>query len=337
MSATHRPITTKPRNKTNVSKLEFLVWLRLKLNHYLSRHIQAALLSLGQICAAPLTNGMIILVIAVALALPTGLFLILKNAEAISGQWNDKAPILLYLKKNIPDNQAQALAKQLSRQEKIEKVSYVSPIQGLKEFQEQSGLSQVLNLVKENPLPGLLVLTPRDNNDFNELKSIAESLKTLPEVETVKYDEDWVKRLSALIDLSKHLIYGLAILLAMGVLFIVGATIHLATESHREEIIVYQLVGASPAFIRRPFLYTGIWYGLLGAAIALLSVALFLVWINESFQQLTNLYQGHYSLQKLGISGVFGLLLIGVGLGWLGSWFAVWRQSDWIKQRAQSN
>lgn len=323
MSATRRVSSIK--SGTPVPRPQ-LTALHQSVNTYLLRHVQAALLSLGQITMAPWTNTLIVLAIAIALAFPSGLFVILKNIQAINGQGGSEKPILVYLKKNVTDHQAQSLVQQLSKQDKLAKVTYISPVEGLKKFRQQSGLNQVFDLLATNPLPGLLILTPNSRDEMPVIASIAESLKTLPEVETVNYDEAWIKQLDALMHFGKQLLYGLALFLALGVLVIIGSSIHLATASHREEIAVYQLVGASAAFIRRPFLYRGIWYGLLGAALALVCLSIFQLGISDSFQQLIGFYQPLYQLQGIGFLGGLGLIMLGGLLGWLGSWFAVWRQ-----------
>lgn len=322
---TPQPATPIPTPAPERVKLPGLDELKGIFSQYFMRHFHAALSCLGQMRQRPLITVLIVMVIGIALALPAGLFVLLKNAETVMGQADEKAPISLFLKMPVSDSQAGELVKQLSGHPDIAKVEYISAAQGLAEFQKQSALGGVLNGIKENPLPGLIRVTPRSEADLGYLDNLAQAFKAIPEVELVQYDQDWVTHFNALLDLGRHLIYGLAILLALGILFIIGATIHIATEQHHEEILVYQLVGANSAFIRRPFLYTGIGFGLGGACVAWLILIIFLAWTQGAFNQLMQVYNSSVTLIGLGVGGSLLLLLLGAGLGWLGSWVAVYR------------
>ncbi len=232
----------------------------------------------------------------------------------------------MYLKSQVDPHAAQSLAKQLTKISGIEKVDYVSPAQGLADFQRQSGFNQLLSTLKENPLPSVLIVTPQLKwQTSNAMASLLDTLKQLPQVDIAQLDLAWVKRLNALLQLASRATCALAILLSLGIVFIIGSTIHLATLRHRDEIFVYQLVGASNAFIRRPFLYTGMWYGLIGSIIACIGVVALFIWINAPTQLLAKLYGSDFVLHTLSVSDGINLLLLGIVLGWLGSWVAVYR------------
>lgn len=332
MSAIRRTISTStppPQKPPIAAKVELPVLNRLKDNfsNTIIRHLHAALSSFGQMAHRPLITTLIAMVIGIALALPTGLFVLLENAETMLGQGNDKAPISLFLKMPVSESEAKALVKKLSSQPELAKVEYISAAQGLADFQKQSALVNVLHGIKDNPLPGLIRVTPRSEDNSGGLENLVQGFKALPEVELVQYDQDWVNHLNALLNLGQRLSYGLALILCLGILFIIGTTIHIATERHHDEILVYQLIGANQAFIRRPFLYTGIGYGLLGACIAWLIILVFLSWTQGAFNQLMQVYNSQFILQGLGFTGSMVLLLLGAGLGWFGSWVAVYRHS----------
>lgn len=328
MSASRRPILPS-RKKIQLAaspKKHTPSPLRHFLTVYGIRHAQAVLLSLGQISRAPFASLIVFLVMGIALALPAGLFVILKNVEALNQNWNGHSPIVLYLKLPAVEVESQALAKQIQARPEIEKVDYVSPEEGLADFQKQSGFTEAMTVLKENPLPALLIVTPKENYQSPAtIENLLNSLKTLPQVELAKLDLNWVQRLDALLKLAQKLAYGFGALLAFGVVLITGTTINLAMQSHREEIAVYQLLGATDGFIRRPFLYRGVLYGLSGGIIAWLIVAILLGWLAAPTETLSKLYGSSFSLQGLGVKNGFGLLLLSIFLGWLGAGFAVFK------------
>lgn len=317
---TAHPVVTKTVSSSH---------LRRQLTAYGIRHIQAALLSLGQISRAPLATLMICLVMGIALALPTGLFVLLKNVAVLNQHWDSRSPIMLYLKIPTTDTQAQTLLKQIAARPDVAKVQYISPEAGLAEFQQQSDLGSVLSGLKQNPLPAVLVVTPKveDIQSSTTITALRDALQTLPQVEVARVDIDWVQRLDALLLLAGKLVLALAVILSLGVILIVGSTIHLALQSHHDEIEVYRLVGATNGFIRRPFLYRGIIYGLAGSLVAAIIVSFTLYWLNSPVKQLTKLYNSNFVLQGLGFGSTMSLLLLGMLLGWLGAWIAVHRHS----------
>lgn len=331
MSATRRQLShTKPQKTpktvTTHSRNNIIPYLRRFFRRYGSCHLQAALLSLGQIARTPVTSAMIVIVIGIAFTFPMTLLVLLKNVSSITQHWDGHSPIVLYLKSQVDPHEAQALGKQLTKISGIEKVDYISPAQGLADFQQQSGFNQMLSVLKENPLPSVLVVTPQSTwQTSTAMASLLDTLKQLPQVDIAQLDLTWVKRLNALLQLASRATYALAILLSLGILFIIGSTIHLATERHRDEIFVYQLVGASNAFIRRPFLYTGMWYGLIGGIIACILVVALFIWMNAPTQLLAKLYGSDFVLHTLNVEEGIHLLLLGIVLGWLGSWAAVYR------------
>jgi cell division transport system permease protein len=330
MSASRRPLPASQKAPA-VPKRAPVGRLQRWLTAYGTRHAQAALLSLGQISRAPFSTLLICLVMGIALALPTGLFILLKNTGALNQQWDSRSPVTLYLKMSTTDADAQTLVKQIAARTEVEKVDYISSDTGLAEFEKQMGLGSALNSLKQNPLPAVLVVTPRpDKQNPAEVAQLRDSLQTLPQVDMAKLDLDWVQRLDALLTLAKKLVYTLAVLFSFGVVLIVGSTIHLALQSHHDEIVVYKLLGATKGFIRRPFLYRGISYGLAASIVAELVVVVVLYWLNQPVMQLAKLYGSTFALQGLGFSGCVYVVLLGMALGWLGAWIAMYRHSAQI-------
>lgn len=152
---------------------------------------------------------------------------------------------------------------------------------------------------------------------------LLESLKAVPQVEMAQLDLDWMKRLDVFLSLGQRVIYALSLLLGLGVIFIISSMIHLATQIHKEEILVLRLVGANNAFIRRPFLYIGMWYGLLSSLLACILLNAFFFWLSEPSKLLGQLYESTLSMSSLHIKDTLSLLSIGVSLGVLASWIVL--------------
>ncbi len=297
------------------------------INGFLAKHGQAFFFSLGKLWRQPLANIMTIAVIGIALALPATLFILLKNVQNLSQGWHDQAQISLFLNQDVSSDQAHSLKQQLQSNNNIAQVIYISPEQGLKQFEKQSGFGNVLQQLNNNPLPGVLEVVPASAlNSPIEIQALVEQLKQLPEVDVAKLDMGWVKRLFGIINLAQNAVWGLALLLAVAVILIVGNTIRLSIQNHKDEIEITKLVGATDAFVRRPFLYTGILYGFFGALIAYLLVGFLLVILSNPIANLSNLYQSDFVLSGFSLFSSEMLFMIGMGLGLFGAWLAVARQ-----------
>ncbi len=302
-----------------------------KVEVYFLRHLQACFVSLGQLSQTPITTAMILIVIAIALALPASLFMLLHNTQQLSQNWQDSSQISLYLKKDIAPDRVQHIMQQLQARPDVTSVNYISPDQGLAEFQKQSQFSDIVNALKTNPLPGVIVITPISTATPDIVQQLTTYVQGLPEVDQVQMDMAWVKRLHEILILGKRIVFVLGCLLALGVILIIGSTIHLETQSHQQEIEVFKLVGATDGFIRRPFLYTGILYGLLGSIIAWFIVMIMLWSLQTPVKNLTQLYGSGFTLHGFGFSYSVLLLLLGMVLGLLGSWLAVNRHLNALK------
>ncbi|MGD8526171.1 MAG: permease-like cell division protein FtsX [Thioalkalispiraceae bacterium] len=304
------------------------------LRTYLLRHLQVFFYSLGQLIRHPFSLFMTAAVIGIALALPTGLHVVLKNIQQLSGEWDRTTQISVFLKTETSEQRARDLQKQISRFPEVEKVSYISKQQALDEFQRLSGFGDALKALQHNPLPSVLLVQPRTSLDEkNTGGQLIDKLQRLKGVDIAQRDEQWIKRLYAIIDIVRRGVVLLSIMLALAVLLVVGNTIRLAIQNRRDEIIVTKLIGGTNAFIRRPFLYTGFWYGLFGGFIALLLVSLSLLLLNGPVEQLTSLYQGDFSLANISFATGMLLLLASILLGLAGSWLAVGRHLRDIEPR----
>ena len=301
------------------------------MGNHLLRHVQAALFSLGQLVRTPLASLMTIAVIGISLALPTGLYVIIDNMQRVSGGWDTTARISMFLKKSIPEDRAKYLANRIEKIPAVSSVKYISPKAALEEFKRLSGFGKTLNAL-DNPLPAVILITPKitAGND-KELQTLVERLKKNTETDLVQLDLQWVRRLNALLDIARRSAAMLGIVLAAAVLLIIGNTIRLSVLNRRDEIEVIKLVGGTNAFIRRPFLYSGVYQGLFGAIGAWLLIEGSLALLRGPISGLALLYSSDFSLQGLVWSTSSGLLLAGALLGWLGSRFAVGRHLSEIE------
>ncbi len=305
---------------------------RGRVNAYFTHHLWVLISSLGALWRTPLATLMTAAVIGIALALPTGLHVLLQNVQQLSTGWEGTAQMSLFLKSDIPEKRIQALADKLRSWDGVAEVQYISREQALAEFREQSGFGGALDSLDENPLPAVLVLRPTaEATEPAQMEMLLGKVQKLEPVDLAQLDMEWVRRLSGIIEVGKRGVLLLGGLLALAILLVVGNTIRLTILSRSQEIIVTKLIGATNAFIRRPFLYTGFWYGLMGAVLAWLLVAILLGLLSDPVSRLSFLYSSGFSLDGLDLETVIILLGSGIALGLLGSWLAVGRHLQAIE------
>lgn len=303
-----------------------------RVTAYLQHHRQMLYFSLVKLLASPLASLMTIAVIGISIALPTAAYVLLVNAQSASSDWDANARISLYLS-DVAGVDAERLGREVRAQPGVAGVTYLSPEQALAEFREMSGFGDALDALEDNPLPGVIVVEPAPDLTAAELQSMAGSFSALSGVDLAQLDVEWVKRLHAILRIVRRSVTALAGLLSLAVLLVVGNTIRLDILNRRAEIEVTKLIGASDAFIRRPFLYGGIWYGLLGGICALALSSLALWMLHGPVAALAGLYASGFRLQT--IDWRLAALVLGGGatLGWLGSWLAVGRHLKRIEPR----
>jgi cell division transport system permease protein len=306
--------------------------LKLNIHNYFLRHMQVMLYSLGQLWRTPAASTMTVLVIGIALALPAGLFVLLKNVETVSSQWDDASQISLFLHHNTTDVRGKQLAEQLLTWPDINAVNYQSAKDSLAEFRQLSGLDTLLDTLPSNPLPPVIVIQPAPSqHEAEALHDLLDRLQNMQEVELAQLDMEWLQKLRSINEAGERGISILAILLSLSVLLVIGNTIRLAILNRQTEIRVIKLVGGTNAFVRRPFLYTGFWYGLLGGVIAWLTLLITLLFISGPIDRLASLYDSQFTLHWLSGQLFVALPLFGMLLGVLGAWLAVGRHLNDIE------
>lgn len=308
--------------------------LLTSLKTYFLRHAQVMIYSLGQLWRTPVNLFMTAAVIGIALALPTGLHLLLENAQTLTGGWDGAAKISLFLRKSTSEDTARKLSRQIAGMEQIADVDFISREQGLAEFKQRTGYGDAITALDENPIPHLILVTPKlQHSNAEQMEVLAKEFRSLPAVEFVQLDQEWVQRLYAIMDIVSQGVIILGIMISIAVLLVVGNTIRLAIQNRRDEIVIVKLIGGTNAFIRRPFLYTGFWYGLIGGVIALLLVFITLWLMSGPVERLAGLYQTAFFLQKMDIGTITIILGLSIGLGLGGSWIAVGRHLREIEPR----
>jgi cell division transport system permease protein len=298
------------------------------------QHRIAFFSSLSKLLATPLASLMTAAVIGIALALPATFYALLQNAESLGSGWDSTARISLYLSDATSDERGAALASELTTRSGVDASRHISRAAALDEFRAMSGFGEVLDALDSNPLPGVIVVRPHTQNATPEsLAQLAASLQSLPEVDDAVVDLQWIQRLYAIIDVVQRAVLIVAALLSLAVLLVVGNTIRLDILGRREEIVVTKLIGATNGFVRRPFLYSGAAYGLLGGLLALLMVVGALALISSPVESLAELYGSGFRFSNAGVDVAAAVLLGGLLLGLGGAWLAVGRHLDEIEPR----
>jgi len=305
---------------------------RFQLRAWLMRHLQVFFSSLGRLWQRPLGNFMSVLVIAIAMALPAGLHLVVDNLERLSDHWEGAAGATLFLQQGLDDAKVETLLQRLRREPQVGELKHLTPGQALAEFRRHSGMADAISLLEENPLPHVVLIRPADPGiPAERFRALVERLRDHPEVERAIADLQWVERFQGMVHLLQRGTTILAALLSLAVLLVIGNTIRLEIQNRRQEIEIVKLVGGSHAFIRRPFLYEGFWYGLLGAALALLLLSLSLFLLHGPVSRLARLYGSDFTLESPGPAVVLAIFLTGSLLGILGAWIAVHQQLQEIE------
>lgn len=293
-------------------------------------NLRQALFSLGELWRTPSASILTIAVLGVSLTLPTTLHLLVKNVQQISDGFTEAAEISLFIKEGSSEKQIASLVHILQADKDIARVSWINKQQALAEFSQVSGFGTALSLLSDNPLPDVLLVLPQ-NTAAEQAKQLLTRLQNEALVETGKLDIDWLTRLDAIVSLLRQAVLVIALLLLSAVLLIIGNTIRLSIMNKKDEIEVMKLVGATDAFIQRPFLYSGVWFGVFGGLLSYLIVEVMLLWLQSAIGNLTSLYQSQFQLMSLSLTEFISLMLIAVILGLSGSYISVRRHISSIE------
>ena len=303
---------------------------RDRLKAWYSHHRRVMVSTLTELVRNPMSSLMTWVVIGIALGLPAILLAVLQNVSVVSGDWGGKPRISLYLVQDVTLPAAQTITQRIEAQLDVEAAVFISSEKALLEFQRRSGFGEVLTTLERNPLPHVIEVIPVDADPLI-LRNMITKWESEQMVERVSVDLQWLERLYAILIFAERLVTALALVLAMGVMMVMGNTIRLAIENRRQEIEIVKLVGGTDSFVRRPFLYLGFWYGLGGAIVAFLLLQMSLFFLSAPVEALAQSYQDDFAIEGLGFLGHVSLLLTGAVLGVLGSMLAVGRHLSEIE------
>lgn len=325
--------STKPRkpDAARGAKTSRSPW-REQAESYFIHHRKVARDSASRLWQAPVASFMTWTVMGVALALPVALLLLLTSLQGVSAGWESGARVTAYMSLDASLERTRKLADEIGADGRVAELELIDRDRALAEFRASSGLDDALDYLEENPLPHTLLITPEESaRTADGVASLLMFIESMEGVERVQVDLGWLQRLNAMTDLLARAVWALAILLAAAVVLVIGNTVRLSIESRRDEILVAKLVGGTDGFVRRPFLYTGAWFGLGGGVVAWILLQLSLWWLSGPIERLAGLYSSDFSLSGLSFDGVFALIIAAMLLGWLGAWIAVKRHLDDIE------
>jgi len=269
---------------------------------WLIRHLQVLFETLGRLWQTPVASLMTTLVIAIAIALPLVLFQIVVSVDRLAAGWQGAPQISVFLKSQTDAGPVDPLlsGQTLLQNPMVEDVQYISPEEGLSTFSEMSGFQAAIEALPENPLPPLLVVFPATGNDNIASSELAEQLAGLPFVDTAVYDQQWLYRLTAMVNVVKRAVIVLALLMGIGILLVISNTVRLGITNRAGEIEIIDQVGGTKTFIRRPFLYIGAIQCLFGAILAWFITSLTLFLLVKPVAELAGLYQSTFTIGYVG-------------------------------------
>ncbi|MFN3582207.1 MAG: permease-like cell division protein FtsX [Pseudomonas sp.] len=299
---------------------------RHPLRSWLSSHRDSARQALDQLRHHPVSSLMTMLVMTIVLALPMGLAVLIGQVERLGVDWQRAAQLSVYIEESVKGDAAEQLRADIQALDGVAAAELLDKELALVEFQQHSGMGEALQQLAYNPLPSVIVVTPTSiEGGASGLQPLRDQLATLPGVDLVQIDLLWIERLTRILAMLERFIGGLAVMLVLALLLVMVNTIRLAIENRRNEILVIKLVGGTDAFVRRPFLYIGVLYGLLSGLLAWLLLALGLLWLNVRVREVASLYQSDFELSGMPMLDGVTLLAGAMLLGLVGAWLAVGR------------
>lgn len=308
------------------------------LGAWFNQQSAALKFSMERLWFNPVSTWITLAAIAIALSLPTSMHLLLKNLQTLTDDKREVPTITLFLKKSISEQQAKDRAELLSELPEIDNVRVVTRDEALSDFRNITGFAETLETLDENPLPHVLIITPRLGllGDLDmDVDAFSGKLKKYPEVDDVQIDVEWIQRLRAILRIAERIVLVVSVLLSLTVLLVVGNTIRLDIENRKEEIRVTRLIGATNAYIRRPFIYNGIWLGLFGGVLSLIIVHVAMLFLVPPVSRLASLYGSTFTLSGVDVTMTLQILLASSLLGIVGSWLAVgrylWQSDETVK------
>ena len=306
----------------------WLTRLRRKNRAWLRRHSYSFFSSLGVLVKHKVGTLMTVLVLGIAMVLPLGLYMTLSNLDGMDLRQDEWSAITVFFKHGTTQEEVNRVAAELEQRFKPDAVAVISPAEGMADFRDASGFGESLDMLEENPLPWVMQVSPQQGSTEEVEAQVAELtgfLQSINSIEVTQFDYKWLQRLGRMMELGQAAVTVLVLVFGLAVIVVVANTIRLDVASHAEEIEILALVGAGNAFVRQPFLYTGLWYGLMGGLLAVLLLGFTLLYLGRPLGLLLETYGTVFDLRGLGFRQSLWVLAGGGFLGWLGAWISVQR------------
>ena len=325
---TKKTVKQEPRWQTKRSGGNFVD----KFHAYRNLHAHALFSSLGRLVASRFSSAMTIIVLAIAISLASGFYILVANLQQLAGNLEASNQISLFLKEELSEGRVESFVNSIRKNPDIQDVNVITREQALAEFQSYSGFGEAVKALEKNPLPIVIQVWPKKSLENEQaLEVLLDDFKRSAEVDFAQMDMQWVKRLKSIMEVARRGVTLLSLLLGAGVLFITANTIRLELHNRRDEVVIAKLVGATNGFIHRPFLYSGFWIGFFSGVSAWFIVTTIMLILKQPVENLSKLYDGAFHVVFLGFTETLALLFISSVLGVVGSWIVLHFQLRQLK------
>ena len=298
------------------------------------RFFQMLLRAWQDLLRTPASSLANILVIGIALAIPTVGYGLAMSTTKLSFALEHRPHINVFIANSASENDVAAITEELEFTEGINDIQTISKEDALTAFEKSTGIENILESLSKNPLPTTLVITPDD--DFLEslkLEQLIDNINKIDGIDEVQINQEWLQRLNVITEFIMTIVYVLAGLIACAIIFILSNTIRLLIANRRNEIVVSKLVGASDSYVRQPFLYLGFLYGLLGGLLAFGIYWLVIFILQTPINEFASSYGTNFHLHELNDKESAALIIGAAVLGWLAARFSVNKHLNKIKPR----
>ncbi|MBP2168698.1 cell division transport system permease protein [Erwinia toletana] len=279
--------------------------------------------SLSDMWRQPLATLLTVMVIAISLTLPSVCYMVWKNVSQAADQWYPAPQLTVYLSKTLDDTAAENVVALLKKEDGVDKVNYLSREEAMGEFRNWSGFGGSLDMLEQNPLPAVAVITPKLNfQSSNTMQSLRDRVAKVDGVDEVRMDDSWFARLAALTGLVGQVAAMIGVLMIVAVFLVIGNSVRLSIFARRDTINVQKLIGATDGFILRPFLYGGALLGFSGALLSLVLSEVLVLRLESVVTQVASVFGTTFTLSGLSWDESLLLLLIAAMIGWIAAWLA---------------
>lgn len=288
----------------------------------LGLHFEAAIGAWKNLFKQPIGTVLVLLMLAVAMALPMALYIGVKSSGQIWGRLNENPQITLYLARDADQAAIDRIRAAAQSDNRVEKVEFISRQEGMRQLQEAFVGQDLVSMLDENPLPDVLVIHPHNGTSPDAQQALLGKLATVTGVESAETDSEWLKTLYQINQMAKQVLRFLAFTLAAAFVLVAHNTIRLQILSHKEEIEITQLLGAPASFIRRPFVYQAVWQGALSAGLSLLLCAWLIERTRPIVAQIFTPYGLHLDWHFFSAGEMAVIFALVCGLAAMGAWWA---------------